>query len=185
MRRHRGNMLIDLLVSTFVALLVGAGLVALYFTSTRMQTLYLGQTNVDAQVRQALNIMVDSIGDATAYQTSSSPTQFSSLQAATSNSVTCYTSTAGAYTKYWFDSANSQLKKTTSTNVTTIMVRNITGLTLTYYKTSGSYNDTAANWVTTTNPNAPTNAELKLIGSVKIAATVTINGTKVTGAAPT
>jgi len=176
MKKQNGSMLIDLLVSVFISLLAGAGLVTLYMTTTKMQTTYLGQTDVDAQARQALNVLSDSVMDAYSYQTVASPAQFSAVQAASTNSITCYTNSSGAYTKYWFDSANKQLKKTTSTNVTTIMVRNVTALTFTYYKTSGNYNDTSANWVTTTNPNAPTNAELCFIGAVKIVETVTVNG---------
>lgn len=169
-------MLIDLLVSSFVTLLAGAALVTLFATSTKMQSVYLGQTNVDAQARLAINTLSDAVADAYSCQTQSAPAQYSAIQAATSNSISCYTGSAGSYSKYWFDSANKQLKKTTSASVTTIMARNMTALTLVYYKTSGSYNDTAANWTTTTNPNAPTNAELRLIGAVKITATVTVNG---------
>ena len=176
MRTQRGSMLLDLLISSFISLLAGAGLVVLFATSTKMQSVFLGQTSVDAQARDALNVLSDSIADAYSYQTSASPLAFSAVQAAASNSITVYTSSSGTYSQFWFDSANKQLKQTTSTNVTRIMVRNVTALTLAYYKTGGNYTDTAANWVATTNVNAPTAAELTNIGAVKITVTVTVNG---------
>jgi uncharacterized protein YcfL len=166
--------IIDLIIGSKLGLLVGASLLMLLVTSYKSRDLVVGQGNTDWQVRQSLNILSDNISSATSYQVSTNTYQ--ALQAAASNSVTCYTSSAGAYNRYWYDSANKQLKKTTSTGTTTILLRNVDSVTLTYYVSGGSYYAASSSWVTTTSPNAPTSTELKSIGAVKMVVQMTVNG---------
>ena len=176
--RHRhGAMLIDLLMGSMASVLIGAALVTMMLTTYQVRGTLQGQSNTDWQVRNAMNILADSISNAQSYQTSASPVTYAALQAATTNSVTCYTSSStGTYRQYWFDSANKMLKRTTSTNVTTTLVRNVNSVSLTYYVSGGNYYATSNSWVTTTTPSAPTAAELPTIGAVKVVVSMTVNG---------
>lgn len=176
-RHRRGAIVLEMLVGTTGAVLLGTALVMLMVTTYQVRNTLQGQSNTDWQVRSAINTLADSISNAQSYQISASPSTYSALQAATSNSVTCYTSSStGAYRKYWYDSATKTIKRTTSTNSTSTLVRSVDSVSFTYYVSGGQFTNTSANWVTTASPSAPTSAELPTIGAVKITVGMTVNG---------
>ena len=104
--------MMELMVATTSMVLLGAALVMLMVTTYQVRNTLQGQSNTDWQVRNAVNIFADSISNAQSYQISSSPITNSALQAASINSVSCYTSsTTGAYRKYWYDSTTKTIKQ--------------------------------------------------------------------------
>jgi Tfp pilus assembly protein PilV len=163
--------LIEVLVSTMIALFIGVGLLALI--STHMIGVFntQGQSVVDVNSRQAVDIMADKIRNAQPYN-STSP---AALEAATTNSISPYTDTAGDYVRYWLDTTSSSLKSTVGTT-TTVVASNVTSLQFTYYTSGGNYTPAAASWSTTANSHSPLTSELPSIAAVGMQLTMTQNG---------
>jgi hypothetical protein len=165
----------EVLVATVAALVVGTAMLAMIQANITSFFLTQGQNVADATARQPLDILADEVRGAQPYSGSA-------LQAAASNSITLYTSTAGAYTQFWLDTTVNPpaLKSTTSTGTTTVLVSGVQSLQFTYYipTSSGSaaYTPPTSGWATTASPHAPVTAELSEIGAVQIVATLSLNG---------
>ena len=169
-------MLLELLIAGLVALLIGAATLSLMQANYSSRAVVQGENVTYVQARHVLDILCDSIRNAQSVQIQASPVINSALSAGTASSVTCYTGSGSAVTRYWLDTTVTPpaLKKT-SGGVTTVMVSGCTALTLTYY-TVGQFTAGSASWSTTANPQNPTSAELPKIGAIGISASLTING---------
>ena len=171
--RHRAGVLVEVLVSSLVALFVGAGLVQLVQVDGVSTSLALGQNNADSQTRLPLDVLVDNIRRAYPYK-SATP---SCVEAAGATTIAVYTDSAGNYVTYSLDTSTSPATlKRTKAGVSTVIVTGVTSLQFTYYTSAGLYTTTGNSWVTTVNPNSPTATELPTIASVGISLTMTING---------
>lgn len=172
-RRFSGMILIELLMASLAALVLGTALLAMIQADVMGVSTVQGQSIADAQARQPLDILADNIRAAYPYG-STTP---SCLEAASSNSIYCYTDASGDYVRYWLDTTVSPaaLKKTVGTT-TTVLISGVQSLQFTYYVSGGAYTPVSGSWVTTASPNAPTSGELPNIAAVKITATVTLNG---------
>ena len=97
------------------------------------------------------------------------------FSAATTNSITCYTTTTGTTTvRYWLDTSTSPgtLKQTDSSGTKTLLT-DVQSLQFTYYvSSSANFTSTSAQWTTTSNANAPTAAEIPNIGGIGINASI-------------
>lgn len=177
-RRHRGALLIELLVAGILSLLVGAGLVMSLQTTYSSRNTIGSQTLTYAGTRQVIDTLADKLRNAQSYAS----TSHSVLSAATASDITIYSDTTGNTTRYWLDTSVSPaaLKTTVTTGglaTTTTLLSGVSSLQFTYYKnTAASYASPTGYWVTTTNPNAPTDGEKPNVGAVYITATVNING---------
>jgi|SRR5579884_1400186 len=178
-KSRRGSLLIELLVGSFIALLIGAAVAIELQTSYSSRNVIMGQNMTYAGARQVIDTLANRLRNAQQYQSGSS---YVVLSAASASDITIYTDSAGDTCRYWQDSSVSPpvLKMTTTTGgtaTTTQLMSGLSSLTFTYYKSSsGTYNGTSSNWVTTTNPNAPTSSEMPNVAAIDIAATENING---------
>lgn len=160
------------LLQTLLALFIGGLVSAIVFQE--LTVLLVGQqANSDlgmstSQTRSALDTFADHARNAAACSTSGAGTLDSVVDVATSSSFTYYADSACTKVRYFL--TNGTLSRTDN-NVTTIVVRNVSSLTFTYYKAT-TYN---AAWTTCTNPNAPTAAELPYVCGVYIDVTTTSN----------
>lgn len=169
----KGTILIELIVSTLVALVIGAALITVIQTNITSQLILQGQNNTDVQTRMPLDILCDNIRNAQPYGTYPAPV----LQAAGSATVSCYIDTTGDYAKFWIDTSTSPatLKKTVG-STTTVLATGAQTLQFTYYVSGGNYTPASTSWVTTANPNAPTSGEIPNIAAIGISLTMSING---------
>ena len=178
-KSHRGTLLVELLVGSIVAMFIGAAVAIQVQTSYSSQNIITGQNMTYAGARQVIDTLANHLRNAQQYQSGSS---YVVLSAASASDITIYTDAAGDTCRYWRDTSVSPaaLKMTTTTNgtaTTTLLMPGVTSLTFTYYKSAGgTYNGGSSNCVTTTNPNAPTAAEMPSLGAIDIAATENING---------
>ena len=183
-RQVSGFILMELLVGSMLALIVMTALLAMVRGIYGSQETVMSQNLADSTVRGGIDNLIDNLRAA---QNNASNGN-SVFAAAAPSDVTLYQSyydystsppTLMNYTiRYWLDAAVSPnvLKQAVVRNgvtTTTMVALGVSSLTLTYYTSGGVYNATAANWVTTANPNSPTAAELPQIGAVRVAATVT------------
>lgn len=161
-----------MLVSCMLALIVGAGLLSVLRLTGIGVSVVPGQNLADKMARIPMDTLCDNLRNAQVYATTPS-----CFQAATSNSISMYTNITGTYAKFWLDTTTTpySLKKTVGAT-TTVLISGCTGLTFTYYVSGNLYSPAGASWVTTTNANAPTAAELTKIASVGIVASFTTNG---------
>src|SRR5690349_20561273 len=97
---QKGSALLDLLVASTLALIVGAAIVMFTQTTYKARDLVQGQANTDVWARKTLDTMADSIRNAQSYQIQSSPVVNAALAAAGASSITCYTDSAGDYAQY-------------------------------------------------------------------------------------
>lgn len=161
------------LLQTLLALFIGGLISAIVFQE--LTTLYIGQqANSDlgastTQTRSALDTFADHARNAAACTTSGAGTVDSVVDAASANSFTYYADSACTKVRYFLN--NGTLSRTDN-NVTTVVVRNVTALTFTYYK-AATYNTA---WSTCASPSAPTAAELPFVCGVYMDVTTTSNG---------
>jgi Tfp pilus assembly protein PilW len=172
-RTRRGTVLIEMLVSSLVALLIGAAVLACVQVTAQTNATILGQNNTDSVARRPLDILADNLRNAQVYGT----TGASCIQAATTSSLSCYTDSAGSYVRFWQDSTTTPATfKKTSGATTTILITGVTSLIFTYYTSTGLYSPASSSWATTVDPNNPTATELTKVAAIGIKATVTVNG---------
>lgn len=161
------------LLQTLLALTIGALISSIVFQ--QLITLLSGQqANSDvgltaAQTRSALDTLADHVRNASSCTTTGAGTVDSVLDAATANSFTYYVDSSCTKVRYFL--TNGTLSRTDN-NVTTIIVRNVSSLSLTYYKAT-TYNSA---WTTTASPSAPTTAELPYVCGILVDVTTTSNG---------
>ncbi len=180
-RRH-GAALIDILVAGLIMLFAGSALVMLVQSTLTSRDAIAGQNAAYATAQKSLDTLMDNLRAAQTKQIQTSPAVYAALSAGSSSSVTCYTDSAGSTLRLWLDTSVSpaQLKETRTIGgvaTTAPVLSGVQSLQFTYYKVAGSaYTAPAASWTTTSNPNAPTAAELPAIGAIRIAVTVNLNG---------
>jgi hypothetical protein len=181
-RKRRGATLIDSLVASLIALLIGGALVILVQSTVSSRLVIGGENAAYAAAQKSLNVLMDNLRAAQAFQIQSSPAVYAAIQAGSASSVTGYTDSAGDTVKFWLDTTTSPatFKETRTTGgvaTTTPVLTGVQSLQFTYYVSAGAaYNVPAASWATTGNPNAPTAAELPKIGAVGISVQVNLAG---------
>jgi hypothetical protein len=172
------------LLGTLLMLVVTTALLSIVHITYRWQETAMSQNGADTSAREALDRLIDNVRSAQNNPTAS----YAVLSAASANSLTLYQSyynygnsppTQDFYTiQYWVNTSVSPnvLEQTTvkdGVTTTVPVAQGVTSLTLTYYKTAGTYSAASSGWVTTANPNSPTTAELLLIGAIQVQATIT------------
>ena len=178
-RSSAGSLLIELLVGSIIALFIGAAIAIEIQTSYDSQAVITGENMTYAGARQVIDTLANRLRNAQQYQSGST---YQVLSAATASDITLYSDAAGDTVRYWLDTTvtPNALRMTTTTGgtaTTTTLIPNVSSLTFTYYKSSAStYNGASSNFVTTTNANAPTSAEMPQLSAIDIAATMNING---------
>ena len=169
-------MILELLVASLVALLIGAALLMQMQASYSARNVIQGENSASAGSRHSLDALCDSIRNAQSYQIQATPALYSSLQAGSETGVTCYTDTLGGTTRYWLDTdANPPALKKTTGNTTTVLVSGLSALSFTYY-TSPVYTAAAVSWNATVLPHSPSAVELPLVGAIGITTTTSIDG---------
>lgn len=177
-RRHRGSLVIELLVAGIMSCLIGAALIMQLETTYNSRSTISGQNITYAGARAVLDTLADRLRNAQQLGSGSYPVMLS----AAASDITIYTNSTGDTARYWRDTTASpaalKWKNTVSgVSTTTTVLSGVTALTFTYYVSSGgSYNNGSGSWQTTASPNAPTVAEIPNVGAIDIAATVNING---------
>lgn len=169
----RGSILIEVMLSSMMAIIVGLGMIALLTTDISSWSVINGQNLNDATARQPMDMIADHVRNAQPYGTVTSQV----LNAATATSISPYTDTAGAYTKFWLDTSVTPhvLKQTTGAK-TVSLVTGVASLQFTYYVSGSNYSPASASWTTTADSHNPTNVELPNVAAVGISATTTVNG---------
>lgn len=169
MKSGRGATLIE----TMVTLMVGAVVAAALFQGIGVLAFGWGTAtdanNNTARVRTTLDELADHARNAATCGSSSSGVQNSVLDSATSNSFTYYVDNSCTKVKYYL--SGTSILRSDSGKITTLAT-GVTKLNFTYYKAT-TYNTA---WTTTTNPSAPTTAELPYVCGILIDATCTTNG---------
>jgi hypothetical protein len=167
--KRRGFTLLQTLLSLFIGGLISAIVFQQLVTLLvgQQATINMGQSTF--QTTSAIDTAADHLRNADSCTVAGAGTVDSVIDAGTATSVTYYGD--GACTKISYFLTNGTLSRTEN-NVTKVIVRNVSALNLTYYK-AATYNTP---WSTTTNPNAPTAAELPYVCGVLIDITTTASG---------
>jgi len=153
--------------------MIGALIAGMIFQ--QMSTLLAGQkmdmdTNLaSSQTRQILDIVADHLRSADACTDSGAGTVDSVLDSASGISIVYYGDSACTKVRYFLN--NGTLSRTDG-GVTTIVVRNVTSLSFTYYK-AATYNGA---WTTTTNVHVPSAAEMPYVCGILMDITTDSNG---------
>lgn len=174
-----GAMVVEMLIALFIAALTGSALLVLVDLTMTSRSTTMGPANSDAEATLELSKIADSLRTAQSYVSGSNKVCFS---AAAASDITVYTSSTGDKLRIWLNTtvspaALTQKQTISGVSTTTTLLTGVTSLQLTYYKEAAvGYNAALSGWQTTTNPSAPTAAELPQLGAVQIALTLTING---------
>ena len=166
-----GAALFELLVTGFIVLAIGAGIIAIVRTTYIWQTAVTDENAVSFSARVELDTVSDRMRAATI-----PPGKTAAFVAAAASDVTFYKDTSSNTIRYWRDTVSGYLKSTwtvSGTASTTVVLTGVQAFTLTYYKIPSGYNPPVNSWTTTTNPSAPTGSELPQIGAIRINAVVT------------
>ena len=91
-KASHGALVLETLVSLFVGLLTGAGLLVLVQLTMTQRSTTMGAANSDAEARLELEKVADSLCDAQSYVSGSNKVCFS---AAAASDITCYSDTTG------------------------------------------------------------------------------------------
>lgn len=138
------------------------------------------QNQADFQARRPLDNLVDCIRKAQPYGSGGA-----SLSAATAQSITIYTDMVGDTAQYWFNTTTDPGGLESTISGTSLVLSNsIKSLQFTYYIPTGYTPSVGSCWKTTTNPNAPTAAELPQVTAVNITITYVIDQTTRTYTSP-
>lgn len=186
-RRRRAITLVELLVSVLILGVLGSVLYSVFGMTFRMHDVVIGQNNAFTDTRKGIDLMADHIRNAQRLET----TPYNAVVSGTIDDLTYYwydgvtKDSNGTITGYVVGGSNVNTPHTLRVRkngsviemidggTTTTLASNIASLTLTYYKMSTGY--TGA-WSTTTDPNAPTNAELPRIAGIEIKVGVARDG---------
>lgn len=172
-RMRRAGTLVEMLVAMLLSLFVGTTLLMLVQSTMSARTSVQDGNGAIRDTRDALDAVENALRNAQMV------TGQGVLSAASSNSITCYTNTAGTTTtRYWLDtSVTPNVFKKTVAGVTTSVLSDVTALTFTYYVSSGTnFTSVSSLWTTTTSATSPTATERANLGAVAITVTVTSGG---------
>ena len=173
LRLRRAATLIEALIAALLSLFVGTALLMLIQSTMTAKSSVTNEGATMRDVRRSLDTLANNLRNA---QMVSGTGVFS---AASANSITCYTNTAGTATaRYWLDPSTTPPGfKQNVGGVTTVLLTDVQSIQFTYYLDSGTnYTSPGASWSTTSNPNAPTAGEIPNIGAVGITVTVNSGG---------
>jgi hypothetical protein len=162
-----GLVQMELMITGLLTLVVALGLITAVIGYGHSHDVVVGENLVSVAGRTPIDTLADHLRNA---QQQGSGLNYTALAAGTQTSVTYYATAGGVTVQYWKD--GSQLKRTTG-GTTTVIMDGLQSLSLTYYK-STTYNNNS--WVTTDNPHAPTAAELRWIGAIRIEGSATVDG---------
>ena len=171
-RWQSGRTLLEALIAALLSLFIGSALLVLMQSTMTARGTILDENASMRDMRSTLDTLADNLRNAQVSGTGV-------LSAAASNSITCYTNTAGTTTsRYWLDTSTTPYAfKQTVTGVTAVLLTDVQSVQFTYYTdTSANYTSPSAQWGTSTNANAPTAAEIPNIGAIGITVSVTNGG---------
>lgn len=171
-RLRGGRTLLEAIIAALLSLFVGTALLMLVQSTITARSTVLDENAAMRDTRRTLDTLENNLRNA-------QMNGGQAFSAASSNSVTCYTAMTGAATaRYWLDTTvTPNAFKQTVGGVTTTLLTDVQSIQFTYYVgSSANFTGTSAQWSTTTNANAPTNAELPNIGAIGITASVTNGG---------
>ncbi|MBI3721164.1 MAG: hypothetical protein HY248_01310 [Fimbriimonas ginsengisoli] len=166
--RRAAYSLVELLVGALILCLLLVGVYGLMAAQAVAQSVAYDMTASSRDARAALDLLADHLRGA--QLCTSGGVVGSALGAGTASDITYYTTNAAATVRYHL--SGTTLVRTVSGTNTNALV-NVNSLSFTYY-TSATYN--SATLTTTTNPNAPTNAELPALAAIRITASTTTDG---------
>lgn len=179
MRRFQaGVSYIELLVSLLMTIVIAGGLFSVFKNTYESRDFVVGQGTAETAARTPIDTLADHIRDAQQCHigSGSNVTDYSVIANGTATSVTYYKSDSSTDTvKYWL--SGTDLKRTADGSTTTVL-SNVQSLQFNYKKTpaSGNYNNLDTNLLDTSNPNAPSAAELPYLSQIAISASVKIDG---------
>lgn len=166
MNRERGSLMIEMLVGSIIAVLIGAVVFHAFVSAADAKDVVIGQNKSAANARAPIDVMADHLRNAQMY-TSTNAVLYDAAQ----SDITYYSDKAGSKIRYYL--SNGDLLRQVGDATATTALQDVTSLTFTYYKAS-AYNSTST--TTTTNSHVPTTAELPYITSVRIDAVVQLDG---------
>jgi hypothetical protein len=168
-RWQSGRTLIEALIAALLALFIGSALLVLMQSTITARGTVLDENTSMRDARATLDMLADNLRNAQMVGV------LGVFSTATSNSITCYTNTAGTTTsRYWLDTTTTPYSfKQTVAGVTTVLLTDVQSVQFTYYVDPSATDYTSSTlFGTSTNPNAPTVAEIPNIGAIGITVTV-------------
>jgi len=174
LRSRRGSAMLQLLLSTVLSLLVGAMLLMFVRIHMVSRQLAMDQHSSEMTAWRPMHRLADNLRKAYPFDV----TNNACISAASINSVTIYDDSSGATSRYWLDATQTPPVLNRTRGTQTLMLANgLNSLTYTYYLATGNTVAQGPCWVTTTNPNSPTTAELSRIVAIGITITTNVAGT--------
>ena len=172
MRRIRGGMLIELLVTLVILMIIGAG-VFQYFVSANIgnESVMSGNAAI-TYARQPVDIVADHIRNAQQY-TSNGGVTYSVIHAAGPTSITYYGTEAGAQVTYAL--SGSTLQRTDAGGTTDVLT-NISSLNFRYFLAPGSTVYYSSVALVEGDPATFTLTERSRIAVVELSGSVVVNG---------
>lgn len=169
-RVHRGNAMLQLILSSFLSLLIGAMLLMFVRIHMVSRQLAMDQHSAELTAWRPMHRLSDNIRKAYPYGSGSA-----TISAGTATSITIYDDSSGATSRYWIDSTASPLTLNRTRGTQTLVIATgLQALSFTYYTATGKTPSQGACWATTLNPSVPTTAELPNIVAVGVTITVTV-----------
>ncbi|MGI8922731.1 MAG: PulJ/GspJ family protein [Fimbriimonadales bacterium] len=171
MKRQRGSLMMEMLIGSVIAILIGTVVFRAFLTSASSRENVIGQNKAAAAARAPIDALADHLRNSQLFATLLSPNG-SVLAAGTRSDITYHATTAGEQVRYFL--RGSQLIRVVD-GTETVALRDVSTLSFTYYR-APKYN-----WpdsIATTNPHAPTFAEMPFLTAIHIKASVTIDGYK-------
>lgn len=167
---HRGNAMLQLLLTSFLSLLIGAMLLMFVRIHMVSRQLAMDQHSAELTAWRPMHRLADNLRKAYPYGTGGA-----TIAAGTANSITIYDDSVGTTSRYWVDTTVSPytLNRTRGTQTLTI-ANSFQALTFTYYTATGKTPSQGACWATTANPNAPTSAEMPNVVAIGVTITVKV-----------
>jgi hypothetical protein len=168
-RIHRGAAMLQLLLSSFISLLIGAMLLMFVRIHVVSRQLAMDQHSAELTAWRPMHRLADNLRKAQSVGTGSA-----TLSEATATAFTMYDDSAGTTSRYWLDSSASPLTLNRTRGTQTLVIATgMKALKFTYYLATGKTPSQGACWATTINPNAPTAVEMPNIVAVGVTITTT------------
>jgi len=165
--------MLQLLLSTVLSLLVGAMLLMFVRIHMVSRQLAMDQHSSEMTAWRPMHRLVDNLRKAYPYDVVTG----ACISAASATSITIYDDGAGTTSRYWLDTTQSPPVLNRTRGTQTLMLANgLQSLSYTYYVATGNSVSQGACWVTTTNPNVPTTAEMSKIVAVGVTITTMVGG---------
>lgn len=168
--RRAGVTLVELMVGIVITLFLGSVFWGIMTISYSVNYNVVGKNMVSADARRAVELLASHLTNAQLNKSTSTGVLNSAIHAAAATDITYYTDATGADTVRYRLSGTNLLR--TDSGGDSVAATHIQSISLKYFKAT-AYNSA---WVPTTDPVAPTAAELVQLAGIEVKVTVTRDG---------